>query len=128
MDNFERIPVSSDQLMNAVRDVVKANPTHVYQVPSHGFCQYVHAEGEGSFSCGCLMGHAFNKLGVPLTELAKREGQSAGEVARDVFVIKDNISATERFLIAAQDKQDEGMPWGKALAYAENYAPMGVVL
>jgi hypothetical protein len=118
--------VTAEQFRITTREVVAERPEYVYTIPEtddpgEDFCKYVHGDEPG-----CVIGHVCHRLGVPLDELAKREGQAAADVVAQVLGITS--PSVLAFAGDLQWRQDCGEPWGVALARAENYSPTKVVV
>jgi hypothetical protein len=71
-------------------------------------CVYVRTDED---SCGCLVGLALHKAGVPLQWMKAREGDSALGLLTELGVSKDVAHAADH----AQMAQDSGSSWGRAL-------------
>lgn len=92
------------------RPLVAGNPTPV--------CSYFTDDSAPS----CIVGHVLRDFGAP-ADLIRLRGNSIGvyslaarlEMASDEFQIS---KAAVKVLVAAQEVQDEGLPWGDALARA----------
>lgn len=129
--------VTAEQFYATAREVVAERPDFVYTPPvplvdgsadpDAGMCRYVHTDGQGNDSCGCVIGHVLHKLGVPLAEMAKREGAPASSQLRRFFGFEIN-SSVANFADELQYRQDAGITWGKALEHAEGYAPTKVIV
>jgi hypothetical protein len=122
----ERIKLSETQIMDTLREVVAERPEHVYESPEHmrnGYetCFYVHVDSEGNDpQPGCLVGVVLHRLGVPLEQLAKREGSGACVV---VSALVETTSDVANALDVAQSAQDCEKTWAQALASAEAVMP-----
>lgn len=118
---MERIKVGASDVASMLRAVVAERPDYIYEPPTvrpdpMTACYYVHGEAPG-----CLIGHVLNRLGVPLPELARWEGQSADDVANETLNITGHPDAVAKVLTElswAQNFQDGGRSWGDALADA----------
>lgn len=96
---------------------------HVYKrVPSgsdiHGEASMCNYEHNGRPSC--IVGHALHYAGVTIEQLRKMDSDlkvSSIDMlyAEDLLPIEMTDDAADLFK-AAQDAQDEGMPWGEAVA------------
>ena len=102
-------------------DFLYQNP---YGIPlgDQGGCLYVHHNSEeGESEPGCIAGHFFHRMGVPLSALADVEGKSArcvaSQVAPEYGIVLDGEAITA--LARAQRVQDSGRPWGKSLEAAQ---------
>lgn len=106
------IRFTDDQVRDMLRTVVAENPDFVYEPPGgmDEDCKYVH---DGAPSC--LVGHVMSRLGFPLVEFARFEGQSPGQI--DVALSISSRAAD--VLDIAQARQDVGESWGDALTAAE---------
>lgn len=124
-----------------LREVVaEVGADHVYNAPivrdsgAFGMCRYVHHDGnytdsiEGDATPGCIVGQALHRYGVSLEFLNQVEGLGADQIAIKEHLNRKHIPAhidppiTEKagqVLRAAQWEQDNGLPWGVALAKAE---------
>jgi hypothetical protein len=73
----------------------------------------------------CIVGHALFRLGVPLAELAKLEGEAADTVLSsfDQMGYFDVDDDAVELLTEAQTKQDNGAHWGDAVAWASGFDP-----
>jgi hypothetical protein len=117
----ERIEVSTEQVRVTLREVVAERPNFVYVAHSmdneRNMCYYVHPGIDGApDTCGCLIGHVLNRLGVPMDELKQHEGKDAFRVVRTLL---DTSSKARKALTEAQNVQDRGWPWADALRAAE---------
>jgi hypothetical protein len=85
--------------------------------PDGNSCVYVHKRKPS-----CIAGHVFHALGVPLKTLSKLEGNSVAGVLdpkqwpAGVRVKVELTPAAKETLGDAQSHQDNGYPWGEALA------------
>ncbi|MFJ8818180.1 hypothetical protein [Amycolatopsis thermoflava] len=120
------IVIDVDRALQLLREVVaERGADTVYQPVRLGAsrpdraplpnCVYAH---NGAPSC--LVGHALHRAGVPVEDLAKMTGQ-IDELSWWPESLDVGSDAVEVFL-AAQYAQDEGSPWGDALAAAEHEA------
>jgi hypothetical protein len=130
---MSQVPTFTDeQVMTTLRQVVNERPEYVYTAPKHmrdfegdPSCFYVHTDVNGGASePGCVVGAVLNRLGVPLESLAEWEGASAHAVAMRVCYMPPRTAAA---LSRAQDAQDNGTTWERALASAE-LVPVGIAL
>lgn len=116
---MNKITTANETVLATLREVVAESPDYVYSnpVPSDErpdpdmSCMYVHGDVPG-----CLIGHVLHRLGVPLGELAKREGGAAYIVADD-FLRGVSGGVLSR-LDFAQGAQDSGKTWRDALIAA----------
>jgi hypothetical protein len=86
-------------------------------------CKYV----KGG-AASCLVGHVFNRLGVPIYNLETLD--KAAVDLDDTDVLEDlgitiADSDTAMYLTVMQSDQDNGTPWGKAVARARVTYPGG---
>ncbi|WBP87026.1 hypothetical protein [Kitasatospora cathayae] len=131
MTAYARVTLSDNQIMTTLREVVAERPYFIYSPPEHhdddtARCYYVHVDENGDNETpGCLVGAVLNRLGVPLDVLAKYEGSGAGSVSRAVANVSDTAALA---LAVAQDAQDNGAAWSRALEAAEQYAPVAAFI
>jgi hypothetical protein len=126
-----RIKATEAQVMSTLRAVVAERPGYVYNAPEHmrtedngNECFYVHVDRHGGRpEAGCLIGAVLSRLGVPLAELAKWEHFGVSVMAGAVVEASVDVVSV---LAIAQDRQDNGATWAKALAAAEHGAPAGI--
>jgi hypothetical protein len=107
--------IELEELRMAVHDVVEeAGPDVVYQ-PEDGVCRYVDGDQPS-----CLIGQALYRLGISLSQLTEWDGDSVDDAcaARDIPVFEKN-SDVAHYADVVQNMQDNGNPWGIALAQAE---------
>jgi hypothetical protein len=117
--------------MDTLRAVVAERPEHVYNAPDHmrtedngNECFYVHVDRHGENpEPGCLVGCVLNRLGVPLASLARWEHFGVNAMAG--AVVEASVDVVQ-VLAIAQDAQDNGATWERALAAAEHGAPAGI--
>lgn len=113
--------ITSDDIMKALREVVAEQPDHVYCRPEHmstrHACLYVHTSENGDRVPGCVVGHALERVGIPLVWMAQYEGSSAVGITAGLGIQVD--AATGVFLNDVQMGQDAGQSWGEALTQAE---------
>ncbi|KPC89903.1 hypothetical protein ADL27_38470 [Streptomyces sp. NRRL F-6602] len=118
---MERIKVTADEVMSTLRAVVAERPDYVYARPEAdnraAACLYVHHD-DGTAKPGCLVGTVLHRLGVPLVELEKVEGEGAVSAVSTVATLEWH-DAPSSALQAAQEVQDDGGTWAEALAAAE---------
>lgn len=85
-------------------------------------CMYVQRDEEGKDCPSCLVGHVMHRFGVPLEALRRSNRDGVYTLSLDIDRDPDlpfgisNGAAT--VLGEAQNSQDEGDPWGIALAKA----------
>ncbi|WP_030997529.1 hypothetical protein [Streptomyces sp. NRRL F-5630] len=119
---MERIKVTADEVMSTLRAVVAERPDYVYARPEAdnraAACLYVHHD-DGTAKPGCLVGTVLHRLGVPLVELAKWEGEGACSMVPSVTNLEWEDTSTLA-LQTAQEAQDAGVTWAEALAAAED--------
>ncbi|WP_416972563.1 hypothetical protein [Streptomyces sp. 4F14] len=112
------ITVADGQLREMLRQVVAERPEYVYSPPEYmvkdvGDCFYVHEDEAGErVGAGCVIGVVLHRLGVPLGELEKHEGQTIVQMLNEVTRGASRSMAIK--LGVLQFNQDEGMPWGEA--------------
>jgi hypothetical protein len=128
----DHIALSDDQIMTTLREVVAERPDYVYAAPEHQVDPgnisrfYVHVDEDGGNERpGCLVSVVLNRLGVPLEDLARREGNGAYTVARSLAGVSTRIASA---LSEAQDAQDSGATWACALERAESWVPDKVLI
>lgn len=100
---------------------------YVYQRPAQGdACLYWHNPSSETQppgvagQPGCLVGYVLHAAGVPGTTLAANEGQDSSTVC-DRLRAAGVVTVTYRaksLLSDAQERQDDGAPWGEAVARA----------
>ncbi|MGW8848238.1 hypothetical protein ACWGNE_10680 [Streptomyces xiamenensis] len=113
--------ITDQALIDAINEVAAEYPTRVYErTEPDANCRYVHPT-EFGLKCGCLLGHAFHRLGVPLAVLAEYDEYSSelDEVLRE---LAPNVTRVG-FLWAdkVQRAQDCDEPWGEAVKLANGY-------
>ncbi|MDH6123845.1 MULTISPECIES: hypothetical protein [unclassified Kitasatospora] len=124
---------SDDQVLETLREVVAERPELVYEAPTHqrddadpGMCFYVHYDADGENpTAGCLIGTVYNRLGVPLEELARYEGRPANALGSGGLVQVSRAMTT--LLVWVQEDQDQGRTWAEALGRNERFAPTALV-
>lgn len=123
--------ITAEKLIDTLRAVANEKPDHVYTAPAHmdknDSCYYVHTDPEDNqkLSPGCLVGAALHRLGVPLEELKRHEGESA-------YALLDQLCPgvghrARCFAGEVQALQDEGTAWGEAILAAEMIVKSAVV-
>lgn len=106
--------VTDKQVTEAITAVVAEVGRDFVYVPPGGVGEMCRYEHEGAASC--LVGRVLKRLGATLQDL--RECESAGSVGTEV-ARRCGLSISIRALNAlytAQQAQDHGATWGKALA------------
>ena len=119
--------VSIYALYDAILTLADESPNYVYKgpegsgyTPIHSLaCYYVHRDewGEPIDGEGCIVGQAFARLGVEVTE--DMEGVGASTLVRKFT--NANYEQAER-VMWVQSRQDIGEPWGKAVSYIREFA------
>jgi hypothetical protein len=119
--------ITDELIISTLRAVVAERPDYVYERPAHmapirdgdgeivGECMYVHTdpEDDSKLSPGCLVGTVLYRLGMPLEELQRHEGEGGWDVV-DEFGGDDSRVVMQD----VQLRQDSGVPWGAALELA----------
>lgn len=112
--------------LRLLREVVAERPDFVYRPPDPNSvgCMYVYA-GQPS----CLVAQVLARAGAPLSDIARLDNRGP---ARDALPHLPGWTFTTKavwILDAAQDKQDQEVPWSQALEAAESRAAsLGVVV
>ena len=101
----------TEELMEATRRVMLANPDFVYRRPSIGCAYFV--DGEPS----CAVGHGLVAMGVEDFPL-RLNHEGVGALIRDFFGEKIFTPAAY-WLQNAQGNQDHNRSWGDAVAEAD---------
>ncbi len=109
--------ITYEQVLAVANEVVaEFGPDYVYKRPptdDGSYCRYVW-EDEPS----CLVGQIMHRLGVHLAWMAEREGDSASYLVDAAF--GEEVEPDVRtFLNSIQLSQDLRVPWGVAVARAE---------
>jgi hypothetical protein len=117
------ITVPATKVLQTLREVVAERPEYEYKAPADmlsyedsSMCFYVHGDQPG-----CLVGHVLNRVGVPLSVLAQREGVGAYSVVPQVLNLTgepDDVATVQDVLTEVQYAQDQGATWGEALEEA----------
>ncbi|MGW4446470.1 hypothetical protein [Streptomyces sp. NPDC004682] len=117
------ITTTDAEVLETLRQVVSERPEYVYSAPEYmepnrgAKCFYVHKDERGAnVSAGCVVGVVLHRLGMPLEELADREGDTALQVMNRL--VEGTSGATRSALLSIQEYQDEGTAWGTAYAMA----------
>lgn len=76
-------------------------------------CSYVHGEEPG-----CIVGHVLHSAGIPLAELRGEERNDASGALRGLRGTLHYEDGVAELLMAVQQDQDSGVPWGEALTNA----------
>lgn len=127
-----------DDVANKVLEVADERPDFIYTSQVDGAedilgCSYLHGptalirdpETEDWITAPlgeqrCIVGEALHRLGVPDEFLVKHEDMTA--LSLILRLVPDDGSDSDRYLKlceainAAQSRQDEGTPWGEAVA------------
>jgi len=88
-------------------------------------CRYADYGPDGERVPGCIVGYALIEAGVPLDDLTELEGSVRSLVNEHVLEETVGVQLTPaamRAWQAAQESQDDGSPWGKALIEAKHAA------
>ena len=108
------------EIVATLEAVVAENPGYVYEAPYQPLddvsCYYVHSYEDGDAAPGCVVGHVFHRLGVPLETLAAHESASAWDVV--TTLIPEVGEDVAKLLDHVQGAQDYGEPWAVALETA----------
>jgi hypothetical protein len=105
-----------DPILDALVEEYGAD--YVYPEADNG-CLYVR---DGAPSC--IIGHVYNRLGVPLEVLAANEFTTASEVAHRALGVDiynnegGDFIPIARYLDRIQREQDSTIPWGQAVESA----------
>lgn len=102
-------------------DYVYSNKGHVTPNPAPtGACYYVHSDGEGNRTIGCLVGLALHKAGVSIDDMYGNEEDSNGLISVLGHYNKVRVTNDAREIFSrAQKVQDWKDTWGVALFAAE---------
>lgn len=124
--------VSPEVLEAHVRQLAAEQPDHVYDkdaYPDRGVgaaCKYTHTLEDDSKVPGCIVGQAiFNITG----KLVNQENHGGGVLdfgfMRSEYDRNYEWSDRARFLSNVQSHQDNGVPWGTAVARADDKSNTG---
>lgn len=120
------IELSYGEILDYARAAIaEKGDDYVYHASDGGSsCWYVHRL-EGVDTPGCIVGNILHQAGVPLNELARREGGLIGLLSslEQAEILKVD-SDTEIFLSVAQAVQDRKGTWGSAFGGGETAALM----
>ncbi|MFB7899230.1 hypothetical protein ACFC1B_23190 [Streptomyces xiamenensis] len=113
--------ISDRALIDAIRAVAAEYPERVYErTEPDANCRYVHPTKTG-LKCGCLLGHAFHRLGVPLDVLALHD-ESGAELNTVLPMLAPNVGAGGYdFAKRVQTWQDCDEPWGSAVKLVDEF-------
>ncbi|WP_458085763.1 hypothetical protein [Streptomyces malaysiensis] len=114
-----KIEITAEQLEATIREVAAERPDYIYKTPEGSdICRYVHTDNDSGVQIpGCLIGHALNRLGVPLADLCRNEGTDAASVIHTYTTLgtwDPAVMAAEN----AQFEQDQGSTWSEAVRIA----------
>lgn len=111
--------ITLDDIVAEVRNIATEQPHRVYVPTSIGDCQY----GVGPANPhGCIIGYALRRLGRPIDN---EDGDISDLFAPD-GPLNDIAPATRRpvqWLAEVQSEQDDRLPWGEAVATADEKMP-----
>jgi hypothetical protein len=114
----EQETLTAERALTLLREVVAERPDYVYQSPVEDACVYIDPTDRRP---SCLAGHVFIRAGWDLDELER-----ANQVDVLSFVGNHTARAVDpnaaSVLQEAQDWQDGGATWAKALTHAERVA------
>lgn len=143
----ETILIDTDRALALLHEVVDPDPGFVYRpgtsAQGNSSCVYVR-DGEPS----CLVGHVLARAGVAVEDLARMDegtpdsgtedepagdgdSESAFEVLWENGALPDYLEVTHDaadILIHVQSRQDQGTPWGDALATVPVRRPINPTL
>jgi hypothetical protein len=121
------VALTVEAVSAAVTEVANERPDYSY-LSDHDQCLYVD-DTEMGLVPSCLVGHVMARLGVPLTVLLGWNDQDAARLlhrlVEDGEVTFPSIydeAAVARVLARAQERQDDGVPWGLAAQAGLSYA------
>ncbi len=118
--------ITVDDVVNEVRSIATERPEFIYleqplenEETRSTTCSYLSAglytdEGEG-----CIVGQALSKLGITDDELRRVENAGAADALIAVGVKGARDLRGFHWLNSVQSQQDIGMPWGDAIAWAD---------
>lgn len=93
---------------------------YVYKSPTQGSsCLYVHHNGQGGSTAGCIVGWVLHKAGVPLEALTRCENHPAVAVLEALESEGEGLRYEREagvLLRRVQQWQDAGEPWGTAFS------------
>ncbi|MGW1673268.1 hypothetical protein [Streptomyces sp. NPDC002324] len=119
------ITTTDAQVMATLKQVVSERPEYTYSAPEYmvvgedapASCFYVHVGKDGqSVSAGCGVGEVFHRLGVPLEEMRRYEGQTSLQMIK--HVISGVTRETANKLRIFQAEQDSQRTWGESYVRA----------
>lgn len=124
-----------EQVARKAVELADAKPGFVYDTPKffdeeeqeefEGDCQYLHHEDNGVLP-GCLYGHAFLELGLPVEKVATFENNDVLAALQDLGLVTNRSEYTDECasgaieslpaaILEAQRRQDASRPWGEAV-------------
>lgn len=96
-------------LVKAVRELAEETPDFVYEPPGN-HCVNIY-EGKGS----CIAGRAYVKAGIPVADIPYSLAVPSAVGVMGVVASMPEID----WLLTVQSAQDNGTPWGEAVAEAD---------
>lgn len=113
--------VTDAEVRDALRGVAYGSPGYTYSAPgwmdpdTEGVCFYVHHafDDQDILTPGCMVGHALNRLGIPLHVLVQHEDRPASDIVEEFF--PQTSEETLHAYTWAQSRQDCGRTWGQAI-------------
>jgi hypothetical protein len=108
-----------DDVITAVRELAAEKPDFVY-TPDAGACLYVHPNSDGTISPGCLIGQAFQRVGVP-NEVLLRYNDRNIELVANAGEITDVANIKIGWLTRIQWYQDNSKTWAYAVQQADTW-------
>lgn len=122
-----RIVIDRHQAIELLERAVEENgPDYVYD--SGPGCDYVRTDWDANdnpiYAPSCIVGHAFYYLGVPIEQIVVLDHQAHGGIAHVAHNLPELLGVeltreAEDVFATAQDKQDNGIPWGEAVESAK---------
>lgn len=113
-----------DDLIREVRALAEQSPDQHYEAPDGALiCSYLRSRTDPDH--GCLMGQAFERIGVSRHMLAQIEGTGIDEAISILGVGGQGPEAVSKvdWLRTVQRKQDIGLSWSHAVQAADTYFP-----
>lgn len=117
--------ITDEAFYAAVRAVAAERPDHIYDNPdlTANACLYVHNANTPKAKPGCIIGAALHRLGVSLDKLNVMDGYASedGYLSSGFDFVGGRFGLSDAAVTwgaAVQGHQDNGMPWGSAVAKA----------
>ncbi len=110
--------ITAGQVAWKVNEIATASPDFIYEAPDGTQCVYVETDTNGNRVGSCVVGRALIALGVAPGDIIEQASSFLALNKLGILTAFEDSHETRYWINRVQADQDEGKPWGVAIASA----------